>query len=163
MFLENKYTKTYLNLMRRAIGRKLTGYVERHHLIPKSIAPQYTLEKANVFTLTAREHFIAHWLLVKMCANEEHKKKMLFALYLMTYGNNRDDKATCGTIYERIRQAYNDSIQGENHPRFGKKHSAETRAKLSANMTGENSHYWGKNLTEATKKKLSLNRMGEKK
>ena len=52
------YKLHYDKLVERAKKRKLIGYVERHHIIPRSLG-----EKENIVELTAREHFIAHLLL----------------------------------------------------------------------------------------------------
>ena len=54
-----------------------------------------------------------------------------------------------------------DSRCGENNPFFGKKHSAETKAMLSARMTPERrealrQRFIGVSLTEAAKKKMSI-------
>ncbi len=65
------YDKVYNSL----IGKSRSGrdipidtYTERHHIIPKCMGGGN--EAANIAILTAREHFIAHWLLYKI-----HKKQ----------------------------------------------------------------------------------------
>ena len=45
-------------------GNRHVGYYERHHIQPKSLGGNN--KKENLVKLTAREHFICHWLLVKM-------------------------------------------------------------------------------------------------
>ena len=50
---------------------------------------------------------------------------------------------------------------GENHPMFGKKASAETRAKLSAANSGENNPNYGKHHTQDTLDKMSEAKSGE--
>jgi 5-methylcytosine-specific restriction endonuclease McrA len=37
MYLPNKYTTWYNNIIQRAKSRLLNGYKERHHIIPKSL------------------------------------------------------------------------------------------------------------------------------
>jgi hypothetical protein len=57
------YQFHYDELIRKR-GRKVkpTGiYTEGHHIIPRSMGG--TDESNNITYLTAREHFIAHWLL----------------------------------------------------------------------------------------------------
>jgi len=69
IFLNNKYTKIYFKIIKRAKLRsnnryqanKILGKTEAHHVIPKSIIPN----KNTVF-LSIKEHFICHLLLVKM-------------------------------------------------------------------------------------------------
>lgn len=58
------YKKHYDLLIERARARQLTGYVERHHIIPRCIGG--TDDKFNLVELTPEEHYVAHQLLVKM-------------------------------------------------------------------------------------------------
>jgi hypothetical protein len=58
------YKKHYDLLIERAKTRQLTGYVERHHIVPRCIGG--TNEKTNLVELTPEEHYVAHQLLVKM-------------------------------------------------------------------------------------------------
>jgi hypothetical protein len=37
MFLDNKYTKVYFNIIERAKNRLLETYTETHHIIPKCL------------------------------------------------------------------------------------------------------------------------------
>jgi hypothetical protein len=54
----NWYFKTYNQIIERAMSRTITGYVERHHILPKSLNGNDN--KFNIARLTAREHFICH-------------------------------------------------------------------------------------------------------
>jgi hypothetical protein len=36
-FLENKYTKWYFSIISNAQSREVSGYIEKHHIIPKSL------------------------------------------------------------------------------------------------------------------------------
>lgn len=58
------YEKHYDLLIKRARTRQMTGYVERHHIIPRCIGG--TDDKSNLVELTPEEHYVAHQLLVKM-------------------------------------------------------------------------------------------------
>ncbi len=75
MFKQNKYTKTYFNIIERAKERSISGYVEVHHIVPKCLGG--TNEAKNTIKLTAREHFICHLLLTKM--HDDHRLKFAFA------------------------------------------------------------------------------------
>lgn len=55
------YKKIHDNIIKRAKTRKLEGYFERHHIIPKCM--NGTNNPDNLVDLTAREHFLIHWLL----------------------------------------------------------------------------------------------------
>lgn len=54
----------------------LTGYTERHHILPRSLGG--TDDADNLIELTSEDHFFAHLLLAKM-----HGGKMASALHLM--------------------------------------------------------------------------------
>lgn len=58
------YQKIYNQIIERAKNRKLKGYKERHHIIPKCIGGSN--KKDNIVELTAREHFVCHHLLTKI-------------------------------------------------------------------------------------------------
>jgi len=58
------YQKIYDQIINRAKNRKLEGYKERHHIIPKCM--NGSNDKSNLVNLTAREHFICHWLLIRI-------------------------------------------------------------------------------------------------
>ena len=102
-FLVNKYSKTYYQIIDRAIfeNRKKTKptyashvYYELHHVLPRSVYPEFiNLKKYkwNGVLLTAREHFIAHKLLVRMMSTDIAKAKMLHAvMYFIT--SNKDNR-----------------------------------------------------------------------
>lgn len=60
------YRNIYNRIINKAINEKdlrINGYYEKHHIIPKSFGGN---KENNLVKLTAREHFICHWLLVKM-------------------------------------------------------------------------------------------------
>ena len=52
MYLTNKYTTTYYKIVDRATSRDLSGYSEKHHVIPKSLGG--TDELSNIVRLTAK-------------------------------------------------------------------------------------------------------------
>lgn len=58
------YTICYNRIIERALNRVLEGYCERHHIIPRCMGGSD--EADNIAVLTAREHYIAHQLLVKI-------------------------------------------------------------------------------------------------
>ena len=56
----NKYQTWYQNITDRARSRTLEGYAERHHVVPRSLGGSD--DAGNLVSLTAREHFVCHWL-----------------------------------------------------------------------------------------------------
>jgi len=94
LFKDNKYTKIYISLIERSINRKdLSGYCEVHHILPKCIFPQYknlSVSEWNAAKLTAREHFIAHKLLIKIVdENTNAYYKMISAFGAMVRSKKR--------------------------------------------------------------------------
>lgn len=90
----SKYTTIYFRIVSNAQDRvaiystnrakkleatRLKGYVEAHHIIPRSIMPEYAKSSSNLVYLTPKEHYICHMLLTKMFKNEAYRAKMLFA------------------------------------------------------------------------------------
>lgn len=53
MFNNTKYTKWYFSIIESAKTRHLSGYVERHHIIPKCL--KGTDDANNIVELSARK------------------------------------------------------------------------------------------------------------
>lgn len=154
--LENKYTKIYQKIISRAKGRTLTGYCESHHIIPKSLGGSN--QKENLVKLTAREHFICHLLLTKMYENK-NKDKMIHAAWAMTTLENKNQERykINSKSYEILRKQYAEirSKQLKNGP--GRKHSEETKKKLSEAHKGKKRGP----MSEESKQKLSESLKGK--
>lgn len=88
------YEKIYNDLInkRRNFPLKKEVYSEKHHIIPRSIDPSLIKEKTNIIRLTAREHFIAHLLLIKIYEKQNNKDfyiKAVLAINLMINKNSK--------------------------------------------------------------------------
>jgi 5-methylcytosine-specific restriction endonuclease McrA len=141
IFIDNKYTTWYNNIVQRAKTRSLTEYKERHHIIPRSLGGSNL--KENLVDLTAREHFVCHWLLTKMVVSP-YKEKMIYAAWTMANleNHNQQRHKITGRIYELLRQQYSriKSIHTKTNnpmhdPEVRKKHQAAIarRGKTSGN------------------------------
>lgn len=94
--LENKYKKWYCNIINLALlrGKGLRrkelvekyGYVELHHILPKSFEIGGNKDKENIVFLTGREHFIVHLLATKMFESK-FRNKMIFAFRMLLSKN----------------------------------------------------------------------------
>jgi hypothetical protein len=105
MFKENKYTNLYNKLIERSVERnwKKASGRERHHIIPQSLGGSN--DKSNLTCLSAREHFICHWLLIKMTEGEA-RSKMLYALMgmrAMSDVHQRYSSSVTSRVYEKYR------------------------------------------------------------
>ena len=119
----------------RTTDRKKGTGIERHHIIPKCMGGSNT--KDNLILLTVREHFVCHLLLTK-CTDGNNRYRMLHAVGKFIQNSPLQQRKFTSWEYKKIR----DSIS---IARTGKKHSAETREKMSA--TGKGRIPWNKGIT----------------
>lgn len=63
------YAKIYEQLISNAKINPFSGYTEKHHIAPKCMGGGDTFD--NIVSLSARQHFIAHWLLYKIHGTKE--------------------------------------------------------------------------------------------
>lgn len=123
------YTRIYNQIIERAQNRKLDGYIEKHHIVPKCIGGLD--EKENIVELTVREHFFCHRLLCKIHPKEP---KLWYALWLMAIGKRKWIESTPYNMsskeYEHIRIEFIKRVKGkpisETHKiKIGKKNSKQ--------------------------------------
>jgi hypothetical protein len=117
------YSRHYNRLVERANGRRLEGYSERHHIIPKCLGGSN--EPGNIVVLTAEEHFVAHQLLVKM---HPDSISLIWALSAMTHSTQRMRRPP-NKRYGWLRRRFAEAMRKRY---LGKPLTAEHRAKLSA-------------------------------
>jgi hypothetical protein len=136
----NKYNRWYDQIIKHAQNRVAEGYTERHHIQPRSLGGADSAD--NLVELTAREHFVCHWLLTKMTTGEDHYK-MLNALRMMRAekeGQQRYSTAITSRVYESIKQEYAElqSIlrSGKGNGFYGKTHTEDARRRISEANTG---------------------------
>jgi hypothetical protein len=148
------YLRIYNELIERSKNRKLDCYTEVHHIIPRCLNGNNCEE--NLVILTAREHFIAHLLLCKIYPKH---KGLRLALWMMTNVKykNQERYSPNSRLYEMIRLEYSESIKGVNNPNYNKKHSDETKKKMSQKAkerTGEKNNFHGKTHSVETREKI---------
>ena len=76
------YRKIYIKIVNNAKMReidKMETY-EEHHILPRSLFPNWAKKDSNIVKLTLREHYFVHQLLVKIYPCHE----MAFALWQMS-------------------------------------------------------------------------------
>jgi len=148
LFNNSKYTRWYYNIIQKAQSRILTGYKERHHVIPRSLGGSN--QSSNLADLTAKEHYIVHLLLPHMVCDPEHKKKMWGALRCMSKMIYKTHRRYVGSarFYEKAKTNIDFG-----HFR-GRTHSIESRRKLSASLKGHAT-------SEETRKKIGDSNRGK--
>jgi len=156
MFIKNKYYTYYYNIVNTALSRpNLTGYFEKHHIIPKSLGGN-NLEE-NLVKLTFREHFICHRLLTKITAGIDCRK-MGYAMWRMAtvakYRKCRISSRTYQLIREEFVKINSVANKGENNWMYGKTHTQKARLAISKAQKG-NTTRRGVTLSEEQKQKQS--------
>jgi len=161
MYLQNKYTTCYFNIINRAQQRQLDLYSESHHIIPKSLGGNNASE--NLVKLTPREHFICHLLLTKM-VESTNKNKMVYALWMMNKGNSKQYRVrVTSKIYSIMKTEYANAVR---ESKLGTKLSEETKRKISDSLKGKpipgytgKSELWYKRHAETHKGKNNTERI----
>jgi hypothetical protein len=105
MFTNKFYSKVYFSTIEKAVQRgwKKARGRERHHIIPQSLGGNNN--KSNLVYLSCREHFLCHWLLVKMTEGEYYHK-MVYALMGMRAENKQQERyhtIFTARVYEKYR------------------------------------------------------------
>lgn len=153
------YEKIYNSLIQKRLTNKIDRsicYCEYHHIQPKSIRPELKDDPVNIVALTAKEHYVAHHLLVhwyKQLYGEKHAYylKMLRAfLFTINIQNNQDKtKYVNARTYEFLKKEISKAKKGTLSWNSGKHgiYSDEYRKKISENhadVSGENNPMFGK-------------------
>jgi rubrerythrin len=105
MFTNKFYSKVYFSTIEKAVQRgwKKAQGRERHHIIPQSLGGSN--DKNNLVYLSCREHFLCHWLLVKITEGEAYHK-MVYALMGMRAENEHQERYQTiftARVYEKYR------------------------------------------------------------
>lgn len=131
MFIDNKYYKWYNNIINSALLRpELMEYHEIHHIIPKSLGG--TESPDNLVKLTAREHFICHYLLTKFTSGSDYYK-MVYACQGMRRSRNYQHRYINSRLYEVIKK---EAAEIQRKRFLGKKLSKEHREAISNGLRG---------------------------
>lgn len=165
------YTRLYNNFMSsrmslkndRVIKRRDGEYFERHHIIMKSKGGSN--EYDNIVFLTAREHFIAHWILWRIY--RDRSSALAFHKMLSKNRLRQDSNRYYSSRgYEEARLAFSETNKGnkygskKNRKRPHRMHTKE--GKLAQSMAikgtriGSKNTFYGKKHSTKTKEMISL-------
>ncbi len=109
--INSHFLKRYLTFIARCAVIN-SSYTEDHHILPKSIFPEYKTSKENIVTLTARQHFVAHLILTKVFTDIDTRARMLKAFYRMSCDSSR--RKLSSYEYDLAKQANSMSMQISN-------------------------------------------------
>lgn len=162
IFIDNESTKEYYSIIlqaqqekRKKLRRNIPGYIyyESHHILPKSIFPEYRDCNWNKILLTGKEHHRCHQLLVDMTTGLPYHQ-MVCAFWNMAVRTNDTMERVILTAdeYQTLREKFSKSrsILGQ------RPCSEDTKIKIGlANK--------GRKPSEAAVKNSVAKRLGRKK
>jgi hypothetical protein len=182
------YEKIYFQFIadRRIKEHTVTGYTEKHHIIPRSLGGSD--DASNLIRLSYEDHVRAHvllahayggdqWAAVLLIVSNTSRRKVptkrMVRLSAIARQRANENQTGCGNYFfgkthseetksflsDLQRARYSDKT---NHPCFGKKLSEETRKKISDKTTGRVAHNKGKPMSDEQKALLSTVRTGFK-
>jgi hypothetical protein len=158
VFNDSKYTRWYNQLIDQAKVRILSRdvYTEKHHIVPQSLGGDNSID--NLVSLTAREHFVCHWLLTKMVGGEA-QKKMAYACKRMMHSKNASQHRykISSRIYENLKTKLNFTLKN-------RKFTTEWKEKLkrSARYRADTENTAAKEIRRKTMIAANQSRKGEK-
>jgi hypothetical protein len=167
------YKKIYNNLMETRLSiknerlqlKKNGEYFEGHHIIPKSKGgtgdSTRPKNNPNIVLLTAKEHFLAHWLLWRIYRD----RQSALAFHKMMSITKKTKRITSSRGYGEAREAFRLTNIGNQYGKGVKKVvSEEQKIKHSQVMkgrySGEKNPFYGKTHSDETREKLRKSREG---
>lgn len=161
------YKKIYNSLMNsrleikeeRIKAKKLGNYFEGHHIIPKSKGGSGVSTRPknnkNIVLLTAREHFLAHWLLWRIYKD----RATALAFHKMMSTTKNQERIKNSRAYEEARVAFRDTNKGNQYGKGVKKIISEEQKRnhsklMKGRYIGEKNPFFGKKHSIETIEKL---------
>lgn len=136
----------YQRFMDALKGQSVDGYCEVHHIVPRSLGGSNDVD--NLIRLTARQHFVAHWILSRALGGSASR-----AFFMMSnfgkYGKVNS------TTYAIARQEYAEQVSRQLKGKPSQcPFSEETKQKMREAKLG-------RSLREETKQKLRIAMLGQ--
>lgn len=144
----------------RHIKRKNGEYFEGHHILPKSKGglgvSSRGLNNDNIVYLTAREHFLAHWILWRIYRD----RSTALAFHKMISFNKFQERIKSSIAYEEARLAFSETNKGNKYGKGQKKvitdkHKQAISQFMKGRWLGTRNPFYGKKHSEESKRKIS--------
>ncbi len=129
-------------------------YFEFHHILPRSLFPNWIKRKSNIVPLTAREHFFCHQLLTKIYPCGE----TIFAAWMLATSKCHDHAKITSKEYENLRKQQQ-VFRSESSLRMHKNMSVEKKRERGLKISGARK---GMVFTEEARKSMSISHIGQK-
>jgi gas vesicle protein len=105
LFLNNKYTKRYYNIIENARVRYWKGYTETHHIIPRCLGGNN--DKSNLIALTGHEHLVCHLLLRKMLPDGQNNGVIAAAWRMVNIEDENGNRhRVTGRVYAKLKEEF---------------------------------------------------------
>lgn len=129
------YIRIYNQLIARARDRELSGYFEKHHVIPRCLNGQDS--EKNLVKLTPEEHYVAHQLLIKIYP-DNHALAKAAAMMIP----NRPTNKMYGWVRRRFAIAKSIEQSGPGNSQFGSRWAHNPTTKENKKIKGELEEGW---------------------
>lgn len=166
------YRKVYMRIISHAKSEQQSGlrprtknckkgfenqYFEFHHILPRSMFPNWILRKSNIVPLTAREHFFCHQLLTKIYPHSS----MWRALAAFQRKGKGQERMLSARQYEACRIANSNAQKGRIPWNKGIPRTEDLKEKLrKPHLTTRGENNPSKRLE--VRKKISETKLGSK-
>ena len=140
------YQKIYDQIIDRARkeqrAKKQGTYYEIHHILPRCMGGSN--KKENLILLTAREHFLAHWMLVRIYPEGD---KLSFAFWAMCNQKNKGQEERylpSSRTYREARELHSKTITATLTAFYQTQQGVESKGKQTAKLKVFNQTVEGK-------------------
>lgn len=119
--IQNKYFRLYIRIIESNINNN--EYTENHHILPKSMGGEDL--PYNMARISARRHFLLHYLLTKFTTNESlHKCRKAFNMMNVTSKSHNGYRYFNSRLYNSNRKHMSETMSlaqsGKNNSQYGK-------------------------------------------
>jgi hypothetical protein len=127
------YKRLYELICNRGKEVRKLEYSENHHITPQCMNGSDDPE--NMTRLTAKEHYLAHWLLYKIYPSNW---KISNAFFWMATENKKNSRRITSTQYERAKIAMSKNCSVRMKDVGNPMHKEDAKKKISESMKGDN-------------------------
>lgn len=136
-------TRKSLQENRKLDKKQKIKYYEAHHIIPICKGGEGKTSQwrwhSNIILLTAREHFLAHWLLWRIYRD----RASALGFHKMMSNTKKQNRVTNSRGYEEARIAFSESQKGNTYGRghtkvISDEQKAKQREKMKGRFAGDN-------------------------
>lgn len=147
------YLKIYNYICERGNTERNLQYIERHHIIPKCLGGDDS--EYNLCALTAKEHYLAHYLLTKIYPDNI---KLLYAFGMMKTVNKFQNRNWNSNQYSKMKNAYSNAMK-VNNPMFNEE--VKLKSLKTRRERYESGELLPRKLSEKEKKDISERMKGD--